>query len=91
MSLERNAYDHRLRELPCRTRHLDLAERLGVPRSTAKSRLRRGARPVATTDVLDKDVEKLRAWFAIGRFIRDRLSCSKVDLQDSCLGAIEQE
>jgi len=61
MRAKRNTYDHRLRELVCRTRDLDLAERLFVPRSTAKSRLRREARPVLTAEVLDNDLEELGA------------------------------
>ncbi len=60
MRSNRSAYDHRLRDLVCRTRDLDLAERLGVPRSTAKSWLRRGVRPVVTSAVLDDDASQLR-------------------------------
>jgi hypothetical protein len=57
---DRNAYDHRLRELVSRTRDLDLAERLGVPRPTARSWLRRGLREVVSADVLDDDAGQLR-------------------------------
>ncbi len=60
MPCQRNAYDHRLRDLVCRTRDLDLAMRLGVTRSTAKSWLRRGSRSVVTVDVLDDDAGQLR-------------------------------
>ena len=60
MPSERNAYDHRLRHLVCRTRDLDLAERLGVPRSTAKTWLRRGPPSVVTIGVFDDDADRLR-------------------------------
>ena len=60
MPTHRNAYDHRLRDLVCRTRDLDLAERLGVPSSTAKSWMRRGTRPVVTVEVLGGGAEELR-------------------------------
>jgi hypothetical protein len=60
MASHRNAYDHRLRELVCRARDLDLAGRLGVPRGTAKSWLRRGARSVVTVGALDADANQLR-------------------------------
>ena len=59
MPSERNAYDHRLRHLVCRTRDLDLAERLGVPRSTAKTWLRRGPPSVVTIGVFDDDTDRL--------------------------------
>jgi hypothetical protein len=59
-STYRNAYDHRLRELICRTRDLELADHLGVPRSTAKSWLRRGPASVVTVDVLDDDADRVR-------------------------------
>jgi hypothetical protein len=60
MPTPRNAYDHRLRELVCRTRDLDLAERLGVPRPTARSWLRRGVQDVVSADVFDDDARQLR-------------------------------
>ena len=60
MPSKRNAYDHSQRDLVCWTRDLDLAERLGVPRSTAKSWMRRGVRPVVTSTVLDDDAIHLR-------------------------------
>jgi len=56
----RNTYDHRLRELVSRTRDLDLAERLGVPRPTARSWLRRGVQDVVSADVFDDDARQLR-------------------------------
>jgi len=43
-----------------RTRDLDPAERLGVPRPTARSWLRRGVREVVSADVLDDDAGQLR-------------------------------
>ena len=61
MPCQRSAYDHRLRELVCRTRDLGLAARLGVPRSTAKSWLRRGPREVVTAETLDLPAHELRA------------------------------
>lgn len=60
MPSNRKAFDHRLRELVCRTRDLELAERVGVPRSTANSWLRRGPREVVTAAALDRDEHDLR-------------------------------
>jgi hypothetical protein len=57
----RKAYDHRLRDLICQTRDIELAVRLGVPRATAKSWLQRGRRDVFTADLLDAGIGKLRA------------------------------
>ena len=56
----RNAYDHRLRNLVCRTKDLDLAARFGVPRSTARSWLRRGPQEVVRCDAFDFDAGELR-------------------------------
>ena len=61
MPSARNAYDHRLRELICYTNDVELAVRLGVHRSTAKSWLQRGPRDVLTADVLDVGIDELRA------------------------------
>lgn len=61
MPSTRNAYDHRLRDLICQTSDVELAVRLGVPRSTAKSWLRRGPRDVLTANVLDVGIDELRA------------------------------
>jgi hypothetical protein len=61
MSSTRNAYDHRLRDLVYHTRDVELAVRLGVPRSTAKSWVQRGPNAVVIADVLDASVDELRA------------------------------
>ena len=57
----RRAYDHRLRDLVCDARDPALFAQLGIPRSTAASWIRRGARPVVTTELFGKDQQQLRA------------------------------
>jgi hypothetical protein len=59
MSGDRRAYDHRLRDLVCRTGDLELGVQMGVQRSTAASWIRRGARPVVTAEVVDQDAQEL--------------------------------
>jgi hypothetical protein len=49
-----------VRELLCQAGDLDLANHLGVPRSTAPSWNRRGMPDVVTLDVLDRDADGLR-------------------------------
>lgn len=55
----RNAYDHRMRNLVCSTKNLDLAARFGVPRSTARSWLRRGPQEVVRCDAFESDAKEL--------------------------------
>ena len=57
----RRAYDHRLRDLVCDARDPALFAQLGIPRSTAASWIRRGARPVVTTELFGQDEQQLRA------------------------------
>ena len=57
----RRTYDHRLRELSYHAGDPSVAQRLGVPRSTARSWMRRGMPDVVTLDVLDSDAGELRA------------------------------
>ena len=57
----RQAYDHRLRDIVCEERDPTLFHRLGVPRSTAASWIRRGPRPVVSADVLALDQLELQA------------------------------
>ena len=57
----RRAYDHRLRDLTCKERNPHLFARLGVPRSTAASWLRRGPRAVVSAELLDDDHKELQA------------------------------
>jgi len=61
MPSTRNAYYHRVRDLICHTNDVELAVRLGVHRSTAKSWLQRGQCEVLTADVLDVGIDELRA------------------------------
>ena len=56
----RCAYDHRLRELTCQERNPRLFARLGVPRSTAASWLRRGPRAVVSAEILNQDRQLLQ-------------------------------
>jgi hypothetical protein len=56
----RRTYDHRLRELAYHAGDPGVAQRLGVPRSTARSWMRRGMPDVVTLDVLDPDAGELR-------------------------------
>ena len=57
----RRTYHHRLRELAYHAGDPGVAQRLGVPRSTARSWMRRGTPDVVTLDVLDSDAIQLRA------------------------------
>jgi len=57
----RRAYDHRLRDLVCDARDPALFAQLRIPRSTAASWIRRGARPVVTTELFGEDEQQLRA------------------------------
>ena len=54
------AYDHRIRDLVCEERNPDLFAQLGIPRSTAASWIRRGSRPVVTTELVAQDEQALR-------------------------------
>ena len=53
-------YDHRLRELVRRTGDIEIATRLGVPRSTAMGWSSGRSRPGVTLDVLDEPSSELR-------------------------------
>jgi putative transposase len=55
------AYDHRIRDLVCEERDPALFAQLGIPRSTAASWIRRGSRPVVTTELFAEDEQQLRA------------------------------
>jgi putative transposase len=55
------AYDHRIRDLVCEERNPALFAQLGIPRSTAASWIRRGSRPVVTTELFGQDEQQLRA------------------------------
>ena len=55
------AYDHRIRDLVCEERNPALFAQLGIPRSTAASWIRRGSRPVVTTELFGQDAQQLRA------------------------------
>jgi putative transposase len=57
----RRAYDHRIRDLVCEERDPALFAQLGIPRSTAASWIRRGSRPVVTTELFGQDEQRLRA------------------------------
>jgi hypothetical protein len=57
----RRAYDHRIRDLVCEERDPALFAQLGIPRSTAASWIRRGSRPVVTTELFGQDEQQLRA------------------------------
>ena len=57
----RRAYDHRLRDLICEERNPALFAQLGIPRSTAASWIRRGSKPVVTTELFGQDEQQLRA------------------------------
>jgi putative transposase len=57
----RRAYDHRLRDVVCEERNPALFAQLGIPRSTAASWIRRGSRPVVTTELFAQDEQALRA------------------------------
>ena len=54
------SHDHRLRELICETKDIELAVRLGVPASRARSWLRRGTREVISSSVFDRDERRLQ-------------------------------
>src|SRR5664279_3080888 len=67
----RKAYDHRLRDITCEEGDPTLFRELGVPRSTAASWIRRGQRPVVSTQVLALDQLELQAEvLALGRRIK---------------------
>ena len=55
------AYDHRIRDLVCEERDPALFAQLGIPRSTTASWIRRGSRPVVTTELFAQDEQQLRA------------------------------
>ena len=57
----RRAYDHRIRDLVCEEREPALFAQLGIPRSTTASWIRRGFRPVVTTELFAQDEPALRA------------------------------
>jgi transposase InsO family protein len=57
----RKTYDHRLRDITCEEGDPMLFRDLGVPRSTAASWIRRGQRPVVSTQVLALDQLELQA------------------------------
>ena len=57
----RKSYDHRLRDLTCEEGDPKLFHHLGVPRSTAASWIRRGQRPVVSTEILAMDQFELQA------------------------------
>jgi hypothetical protein len=57
----RRTYDHRMRDLVCEERDPDLFSRIGVPRSTAVSWIRRGPRPVVSAEVLALDHAELQS------------------------------
>jgi hypothetical protein len=57
----RRTYDHRLRELVCDSGSHRLAAKAGVPKSTAKSWMRRGCREVVTVDLVTKETSDLQA------------------------------
>ena len=57
----RRAYDHLIRDLVCEERSPALFAQLGIPRSTASSWIRRGSRPVVTTELFGQDEQALRA------------------------------
>ena len=54
------AYDHRIRDLVCEERNPALFAQLGIPRSTAASWIRRGSRPVVTTELFARNEQQLR-------------------------------
>ena len=66
-------YDHRLRELTCKTNSVDLALRHGVPRSTARGWLALTATPVVTLKGPDQDAMGLRQEVIALRLRVDRL------------------
>jgi len=57
----RRAYDHRIRDLVCEERNPALFAQLGIPRSTTASWIRRGSKPVVTTELFGQDEQALRA------------------------------
>ena len=61
LAARRRAYDHRLRELTCQDRNPHLFARLGVPRSTAASWLRRGPRTVVSAEIVNRHEQQLQA------------------------------
>jgi transposase InsO family protein len=57
---QQKVYDHRLRQLVFESGDINIAVRLGVPRSTATDWLRRQPKPVVTLDLLDMDTAQLQ-------------------------------
>jgi hypothetical protein len=66
-------YDHRLRELVCKTKSVDVALCHGVPRSTARGWLSATATPIVTLKGTDQDVRGLRQEVIALRLRVDRL------------------
>jgi hypothetical protein len=66
-------YDHRFRDLVCKTNSVDLALRHGVPRSTARGWLAPTATPVVTLNVANEDATRLRQEVIALRLRIDRL------------------
>ena len=66
-------YDHRLRELVCKTKSVEAARRHGVPRSTARGWLAATATPVVTLKGADQDAIGLRQEIIALRLRVDRL------------------
>jgi hypothetical protein len=54
------AYDHRIRDLVCEERNSALFAQPGIPPSTTASWIRRGSRPVVTTELFGQDEQQLR-------------------------------
>jgi putative transposase len=66
-------YDHRLRELVCQSKSIDVAIRHGVPKSTARGWLAPSARPVVTLNSLNQDAVRLQHEIVVLRHRIDRL------------------
>src|SRR6266853_3026407 len=66
-------YDHRLRELVCKTKCVDVAVRHGVPRSTARGWLAPRSTPVVTLNLANEDTIRLRQEVLALRHRVDRL------------------
>ena len=57
-------YDHRLRELVCKAKSVDVAIRHGVPRSTARGWLAPMTTPIVTLHVANDDLIRLQRCLA---------------------------
>jgi transposase InsO family protein len=57
---QQKVYDHRLHQLVFESGDINIALRLGVPRSTATDWLRRQPKPIVTLDLLDMDTARLQ-------------------------------